>query len=237
MSHYILLLVLLTISFDSIDTKASSKPLLIKCCSRKEFYRPWLDWCLDNDVLVPSLNPPWNNMTVNLKKKLRTCPLGHISKSSTQFKLHTNGTLQVNYSSSSELVFQPGDFCLNEILTLGGPLWTSRFCIPEERYCGPENNCIRKCCPVGMAFNEKGGFCQKFDLNKNFTDFLPETLELQAGLGPNCAVEQGIDILEENEFQILSNGTLNSTLIFSGDDERITKKFCFDHFLMPNKQV
>lgn len=240
MSHHILLIVLLTIGFDAISIEAN-KTILTRCCSKKEFYRPWLDWCLDSDVLVPSLKPPWNHMTVNLKKKLRTCPLGYIAKSSTQFNLHDNGTLQVIYSNSG-LVFKPGEFCLNEILTEesssnDGSQWAARFCIPEESYCGPESNCIRKCCPIGMAFNETGGFCQHSDINKNFTNFLPENFELQAGLGPNCAVKEDVDILEENEFQILSNGTLNSTLIFSDDEERITKKFCFDHFLLPNKQV
>lgn len=218
---------------------------LTVCCSHEDpFYRPWLDICRRGiDGYVPSSEFPWIQYysTNQLTHYLRVCPKGYISNSSTEFHLYENGTLQVNLSDGG-LILQPGEFCVNEILTeessLIGPQWTARFCIPDESYCGPESKCIRKCCPIGMVFNKTGRFCQQFD-HINMTEYVPKSFDLRGGLGPLCH-DQGRSVLDKENFQILEDGRLNDAdfyNIYMDEEERITKEFCVEHFLLDDGQV
>lgn len=215
---------------------------LILCCSKDTFYRPWLDLCRHGmDGVVPSLEIPSNRLKNVTESGLQVCPKGTVYNSSTEFHLHGNGTLQVNFSSGG-LTFQPGEFCLNEILTEEsssvGPQWAARFCIPEENYCGPESKCIRKCCPIGMVFNKTGRYCQRYD-SMNITEYLPETFDLRGGLGPQCP-DEGRRLLDEYNFHILVDGRLNDTdftNIYLDDEERITQEFCVDHFLLEDQDI
>ena len=216
------------------------------CCPKDTLYRPWLDLCRPGiDGVVPLQEIPSNSSSIRRlinvnQNALKICPKGTVSNSSTEFHLHENGTLQVNFSSGG-LTLQPGDFCLNEILTeeslsLGGPQWAARFCIPEEINCRPESKCIRKCCPIGMVFNKTGRFCQLYD-SISMTEYLPEAFHLRGGLGPQCPNE-GRSILDENSFHILADGRLNDTdlnKIYLDEEERITQDFCVDHFLLKDQ--
>jgi len=228
--------VLLSIWLQLIDLVYAKEQLrlnngsdLTVCCDDESFYRQWLDICRPgiDDETVPSLEIPWVHSATNLTRDLIVCPEGYISSSSTEFHL----------LSDVELTLQPGEFCLNEILTEEFPSigshWAARFCIQDESYCGPETNCIRKCCPIGMAFNKTGRFCQQYDY-ANITEYLPEPFDLRGGLGPKC-LDDGRAFLDEENFHILADGKLNDTdleIIYWYEDERITKEFCVELFLI-----
>ncbi len=91
---------------------------------------------------------------------------------------------------------------------------------------------------IGMVFNKTGRFCQKFEFI-NVTEYIPESFHLRGGLGPHCH-DEGRNVLDKENFKILEDGRLidtDSYNIYMDGEERITKEFCVEHFLLDDGQV
>lgn len=214
---------------------------LTLCCSHEDVYRVGLDVCREwapssgsrlDHVLLPVYS---GNETVahadlerfNLTRNLSTCPAGYYGKSSSQFRLFQNGTLEVSQIS----LFQPGNFC---IAHLPDGDFVSRFCAPDPCH---GSNCLRKCCPKGSAVNLTAKVCQSSDIPFQVTyrntegDIIdPDpSLIVRDGASPNCP--HGINVYDpssnpEDEFNILANGRMYIPF----EERTIDADYCVDQF-------
>lgn len=235
----------------NLKVQIQFKTPLTKCCETPSpFYSLGFDSCRAGDM--PELWPPpvnslLTNRTVDasriefiLSTNLSTCPPGYMSNSSTDFRLYTDGTVKL--SDGTQL--RPDDFCLNQIAeepTIREVDFAVRYCIPDP--CN-DTNCVRKCCPMGMAVNESSKLCQsskepfKFDFQETSGQIVtpdPDSYILLYGDAPACPYGMYALMPEENteeNFYILPNGEIFVTGY--PKDENTLREYCFDDFLIDN---
>ncbi|KAI9557713.1 hypothetical protein GHT06_017542 [Daphnia sinensis] len=221
---------------------------LTKCCvSDSEFYSLGFDSCNNNED-TPSMWPPpvysiktnqsaiASSVRFSLTYNMSTCMPGYDSKSVRNFRLYTDGTVQVG-----EARLGPGQFCLNQIASGEPPTDDSEFAI---RYCIPDpcnqTNCVHKCCPMGMALNITTQLCQSysepFDLvfhNVSGQVISPDpgSYIIRDGDAPQCPYGMFPLMPEmnpEDMFYILPDGQLY--LPSYPENDRYSKDYCIDDF-------
>ncbi|XP_057366331.1 LOW QUALITY PROTEIN: G-protein coupled receptor Mth2-like [Daphnia carinata] len=221
---------------------------LTKCCvSDSEFYSLGFDSCNNNEETPFIWPPPVYSIKTNqsavsssvrfsLTYNMSTCMPGYDSKSVTNFRLYTDGTVQVG-----DARLEPGQFCLNQIASGEPPTDESEFAI---RYCIPDpcnqTNCVHKCCPMGMALNITTQLCQsyseRFDLvfhNASGQVISPDpgSYIIRDGDAPQCPFGMFPLMPEmnpEDTFYILPDGQLY--LPSYPENDRYSKDYCVDDF-------
>lgn len=221
---------------------------LTKCCvSDSEFYSLGFDSCSTNED-TPSMWPPpvysiktnqsaiSSSVRFSLSYNMSTCMPGYDSKSARNFRLYTDGTVQVG-----DARLKPGEFCLNQIASGEPPTDDSEFAI---RYCIPDpcnqTNCVHKCCPMGMALNITTQLCQSynepFDLvfhnvSGQVISPDPRSYIIRDGDAPQCPYGMFPLMPEmnpEDMFYILPDGQLY--LPSYPENDRYSKDYCIDDF-------
>lgn len=148
---FIVILMLSKIAFNYAQNEFKPNWLtpLAKCCSNlqeantcyENSQNSITEW-LQLPPVYSATNETVNSARFSLMYHNSTCTLGYKSKRSTQFRLHTDGSVNIQGK-----VLLPNDFCLDESLPAE---FTVRYCVPDV--CS-QTHCIRKCCPRGHVFN------------------------------------------------------------------------------------
>jgi hypothetical protein len=221
---------------------------LTKCCaSENEFYSLGFDTCTLNGEMNFNWPPPVYSARTNesvvagsarfsLTFNLSTCTSGYASQSTRDFRLYTDGSAVI--SSSGERL-PANSFCLNQISS--GEVDAAEFAV---RHCASDpcnqTNCIRKCCPLGMALNTTTQLCQTYNEPfalefRNVTGHVvtpnPASYLIRQGDVPKC--QHGMFPLSpntnpEDEFYVLSDGQIY--LPFYPENDRYTRDYCIDDF-------
>ena len=229
-----------------------------KCCP--DTYNILTDQCDDADPGTEAAVPPWSppvysrqenhtmtlaSDTLLLNYSLNPCPEGSSAKITADFRFYDDGGLT---TASGHLPFE--DFCLDRVTThqLSDLQFVARFCAPDP--CGEASNCLRKCCPHGMAIDGPRRNCQwhpqafapviRSDNGSvlNPADMLP----VAAGRVPLCANALFFlrpDIYGEIEqFRILPSGQLE-VLAYQHmhNQSNPTRNYCIDNILSNNITV
>jgi len=220
---------------------------LTKCCaSDGEFYSLGFDICQLNGDMNFNWPPPVYSARTNesvsavparfsLSYNLSTCASGYASKSTKDFRLYTDGSAVI---SSGERL-QTKEFCLNQISS-GEPEaeFAVRYCIGDP--CN-QTNCIRKCCPMGMALNTTTQLCQSFsqpfslvfhNVSGHVVTPSPASYVIRDGDAPKC--QHGMFPLSpasnrDDEFYVLPDGQIYLTQYPAND--RYTREYCTDDFI------
>lgn len=230
------------------DPKYQWKVNLTKCCEEEPFYSLGFDSCKAGEIPVVWPPPVYLvkvNRTVDARlvefslfTELSTCPEGYTSQSATDFHLHVDGT--VTLANGKQL--DSNEFCLNQIMeepTTREADFAVRYCVPDP--CN-ETNCVRKCCPNGMALNETSKLCQTtkepFKLafhNESGHEMTPTagSYILRDGSVPLCPF--GMYSLDpqankEEIFYVLPDGQIYVTGY--PESERASKEYCIEDFIL-----
>ncbi|XP_046644908.1 G-protein coupled receptor Mth2-like isoform X2 [Daphnia pulicaria] len=221
---------------------------LTKCCaSENEFYSLGFDTCTLNGEMNFNWPPPVYSARTNesvvagsarfsLTFNLSTCTSGYASQSTRDFRLYTDGSAVI--SSSGERL-PANSFCLNQISS--GEVDAAEFAV---RHCASDpcnqTNCIRKCCPLGMALNTTTQLCQTYNEPfalefRNVTGHVvtpnPSSYLIRQGDVPKC--QHGMFPLSpntnpEDEFYVLPDGQIY--LPYYPENDRYTRDYCIDDF-------
>ncbi len=235
---------------------------LSKCCADPEFYVVAFDECKQEEGISPSIWPPPvysvrtnESVTDNPVTPLRfsltydmpVCGPGFDSQTSSDFRLYTDGSVALT-DGSVQRRFEPGEFCLNEILGDENSDFAVHFCVADPCN-GNETtincNVVRKCCPMGMAMNETTRFCQTY--NEPFvvafqdTEGNPVTPDagsylIRDGDTPVCS--EGMYTISpqdnpDDQFYILANGQMYVPSALT-EAEKSTADYCIDDFVRPD---
>ena len=222
---------------------------LTKCCADQEFYVVGFDSCKVEENIIPTAWPPpvysaRTNESVtdnpvtplrfSLTYDLPTCGQGFDSQTAADFRLYTDGSV-----TALGRRLQPGEFCLNQILSNDNSEFAIRFCIPDP--CNG-SNCVRKCCPMGMALNETTRLCQTHDepFNVVFQDTSGNVVTPAAGSyiirdgdAPTCPDGMYSMSPEENpeeKFYILVDGQMYTPE--NAEDQQKSTDYCIDDFMI-----
>jgi len=223
-----------------------SKISVTKCC--RDHYTILHDLCEDpsDEILTgawqPTVYSHRDNRTIaadvkdfQLTYALPQCPDGYVAKVITDFRLYDDGSL-----TSPSWKLKAGKFCMDQMKPSGSePQFVARFCMIDP--CNA-TDCIRKCCPHGMAVDDINKVCQFY--SKEFRpDIRNENGSVVDGCGtmvldgagvPVCANEMFSlrpALYPEDEFYILPSGELY--VVSYTSDNRIHKN-CIDTFMDGN---
>lgn len=214
----------LSIGYDQCETRPESGP---------NAWPPLVYSVNEHLPLIPS--PKEFHLTHNLTE----CPAGFIAKTSTQFRLYEDGSVD-----TSDGKFQPAQFCIEQSKVDGvvQPQLVARFCVRDP--C-TETECIRKCCPDGMAMNLTSKLCAKFAddfivaiRNENGSDAAVSIETVRHG-APHCSTP-GFNALdpsayEEDEFYVIPSGDLYVPAY--PKEDRVLEEYCIDRFFDEKETV
>lgn len=253
--------------FNSTDLKIP----LLRCCHGDFRYIPFVDHCesynptfnetettisdafseipiqLENYLSVYSMD---TNEIIELSQPLELmngsmtdCPVGYFGNSTRDFKLFDDGSLRIG-----ERRLEPKSFCINriEMLDTDSVVYAARFCDPDP--CKGKN-CIRKCCPPGMALALETQTCEihpvPFDgselRDENNSSINLESYTVYSGLGIKC-LELRVQVTNfyPDQFFISPDGRMNNLdypcKAFEYD-YRTTDNYCVDHVFSDNETV
>lgn len=260
------------------STNRIPTPKIAKCCADNELYYPGFDLCINvssdvhqhleplpvyssidsESVLSITVLPLESRQLFAEDAVMDPCSDGYYSTSTEQFELFFNGSLKTNNG-----LHKAGQFCIhpapaaNKSGNNQWPLYSyvARYCIPHQ--CDSAT-CIRKCCPEGMAFNEKEKICQPTDspfaivkyMSTDSTDSITEALshdntirvkagrpthQIISGLHISCSTEGLIEVFL-NEFYILSDGKMYVPS-YPCEFERSTDQYCIENLYNGNASV
>lgn len=218
------------------DFLAAGNVSLTKCCPRGQHYAVGLDSCK-----VAVIEDVWTyieerNATVVdsedsvQKTGLSQCAVGFVGQSSTQFRFLDDGTL----GTVDGTVLQSGNFCLDQVMKReGSPEFVARFCARDP--CdGTE--CVRKCCPNGMAINTNTRLCQLYPDRLNISVQSEDGMVVESqinvirdGAAPKCPT--GINPLNpsqwpQDKFYILPTGELYVPA--NEKEHRTLREYCIE---------
>ena len=229
---------------------------LTKCCLDNQAYVAELDLCREWKGQVQSqklIGPTVHTVGRNaesvrmetkdfaVKHELTRCPAGYVGTSSNNFTFYEDGSA---FSFTEQMIFKPEEFCLQESYPNGRLV--ARYCIPDS--CHLTETCIRKCCPLQMAFDIPSMSCRDHSALLNVTLYNhtgypigldPNLLFIRDGVAPQCRAGYEQHMLDQKRYQIRSKGWLH---IFadpwcSGGQLLETDEYCVDHFMDVNKTV
>ena len=223
---------------------------ITKCCRGQ--YNILTDSCQDggDEILIgawpPTVYSHRDNRTIvvdtedlQLTYILARCPDAYVTKVITDFRFYDNGLL---WSAPGNL--KPGLFCLDQMKPAEDePQFVARFCVIDP--CSA-SNCIRKCCPHGMAVNSKDKTCLLYSKeftpttrneNESLADMTSHWIVGEVG-APVCAdgvtIDLRPDLFEEDKFHILPSGQLEMST--NSINESILDNYCVDNFVL-NSEV
>ncbi len=250
----------------TVVTVQSNKTPLTKCCSDSQYYVAELDICrkwkgaashgkLTDAPPVHSLgrgaetNSPGNH-SFQMTRSLERCPIGYVGMSTTDFIFYEDGSLS---SSTEQAIFQNGTFCIHETYPAGRLI--ARYCIKDPCKRMASTTCIRKCCPIDMAFDATSKSC------KNHTEHFkvalynqtgyPHTVDINSdhlsdfivrdGIAPQCRPGYSRKILDRDAYHIRSDGRLfvlpAKCSRSSKEKELVTEDYCIDNVIVGNANV
>jgi len=123
---------------------------------------------MTNAILVGSDSLP--NAVISYDGHQQTlCPDGFIPNISIEFLLFDNGSI---LTLPHNIIIPERNFCIDQYQSSNSSALVARYCLPDPcNTTDGEMNCIRKCCPEGMAFDGKTQQCQKMLLPENIIYF------------------------------------------------------------------
>lgn len=248
----ILSLVIVLFATYSHEQAVVIRPIpLTKCCPEEnEFYALGFDSCKTEEAQISWPPPTYSSRTnrtiasvrperYQLTLNLSSCPEGHVGKSWTDFLFYDDGTLLADGET-----FGAGEFCINQVMADKGevnPVFAARACLPDP--CNG-TDCLRKCCPQGMAVNNTDRLCHPTSLpfeviyqNEEGAPVKPDPPPMiRDGVAPQCPY--GFDPLSEDYgdvFYILPDGRMFIPSFPAG--EQYTEEYCLDHFMDDERAV
>ncbi|KAI9563478.1 hypothetical protein GHT06_010941 [Daphnia sinensis] len=219
-------LVLLTLF--KVQCNHAANVSLAKCCSDS----PESNACNSTNSVhewlqLPPVYSAITNQTVDsaqfsLRYHNATCTSGYKIKSSTQFHLHTNGSVNVQGK-----LLQSNEFCLEQNLRAE---FTVRYCVPDA--CS-QTHCVRKCCPRGTVLNVTSFECDPHN-NATFEFVFHDTLGQLVNPDPGSYIIQDTDPLECPNNTGTQEPLTSKTRMFSvSPDENIDDLF----YILPDGQL
>jgi len=239
---------------------------LVKCCGVGEEYVIGFDECkkirshdaTEEDKTYQLNHQKVNFMTNNYSNigsnslpdavisydghKQTLCPDGFIPNISIEFLLFDNGSI---LTLPHNTIIPERNFCIDQYQSSNSSALVARYCLPDP--CNTTDgmmNCIRKCCPEGMAFDRKNQLCQKMQFPENITYFqlrdefgvaiLPESSKALAivreAATPTCSsgnmIHRFVSDFSTDCFFILPNGSM----FFPLEGKLILNdQYCVDH--------
>lgn len=165
------------------------------------------------------------------------CPDGFISRNSIHFRFYDDGTVKL---TTDKRTLKRNEYCIQETP------WEElvvRFCASTSCYKG--TNCIRKCCPMGEAFNRTSKRCQS-----DPTPFVDQAMALirqeeedgnykktciiAEAAPPDCGGDEGRQLLSTSMFHLLPDGRMNVPS-FTCFAERKTRDYCVENIIYHNQ--
>ena len=231
---------------------ADAKIRVTKCCAENLFYSMGYDECKPFEQ-SPTWPPPVHIKATNKTMSLDSsrfevnhnttmCPEGYVNQTTKNFKLYLDGSV-----ATADVRLNYGEFCINEAApdpTTVEAEFVIRYCVRNPCV---EKNCVRKCCPMGMALNVTTKLCQwnanefKIEFHDTSGAIVPvdaNSYVVRDGAIPSC--EYGMYALApldnpEEEFIILPNGQIYVT--WYPENERNTSDYCTEDFLYDGDAV
>ena len=232
-------------------TAAQPKTPLTKCCSDSQYYVAELDICrnwkgaqhgkLTDAPTVYSLGRSTeaqvSNTTFQITRRLQRCPVGFVGMSTSDFLFYEDGSI---HSSTEQATFHNGSFCIHEAYPAGRLV--ARYCVQDP--CKRSATCIRKCCPMDMAFDASSKSCKNHTghfkvILRNQTgyplDIDSDHLFIRDGVAPQCPLDNYTHFaLHRDAYHIQSDGRLFVLPNERCPQSTVTEDYCIDNVIVAN---